>query len=79
MNEQDNIVALYNELVAMIDQQSDGYEVIFIDDGSSDHTVPRLKEAAAGDDAGLSIVSFTKNFGQTAAMAAGFDYANAAK
>lgn len=74
MNEEENIVELYKELVTMMDQQSDGYEVIFVDDGSWDQTVPRLQEAAAGD-ARVSIISFMKNFGQTAAMAAGFDAA----
>ncbi len=74
MNEQDNIVDLYRELVEMMDKQADGYEVIFVDDGSWDQTVSRLKEAA-GHDARISIISFKKNFGQTAAMAAGFEAA----
>lgn len=74
MNEEDNVVELYRELVAMMDQQPVGYEVIFVDDGSWDQTIPRLKQAAAGDDR-VTIISFKKNFGQTAAMAAGFDAA----
>ena len=74
MNEEDNIVELYRELVEMMDQQADRYEVIFVDDGSYDHTIPRLSEAAK-DDPRVTIIRFMKNFGQTAAMAAGFDAA----
>lgn len=75
MNEEDSIVALYDEVVAVMDAESLSYEVIFVDDGSSDQTLARLSEASADDDR-VSIVQFTKNFGQTAAMAAGFAYAN---
>ncbi|MGB0767696.1 MAG: glycosyltransferase family 2 protein [Phycisphaeraceae bacterium] len=74
MNEEDNIVELYKEIVAMMDEQADPYEVIFVDDGSTDQTVPRLTEAVA-DDPRATIIRFMKNFGQTAAMAAGFDAA----
>lgn len=75
MNEEDSIVALYEEIAAMIDRQTLAHEVVFVDDGSSDQTIPRLAEATRDDDR-VSIVQFTKNFGQTAAMAAGFAYAN---
>lgn len=71
MNEEDNIVELYKEIAAMADQQTVEYEAIFVDDGSTDHTVSRLNEAVAGDDR-VTIIRFMKNFGQTAAMAAGF-------
>ena len=77
MNEEDNIVELYRELTEMMDQQADRYEVIFVDDGSSDHTIPRLSEAAK-DDERVTIIRFMKNFGQTAAMAAGFEAARGA-
>lgn len=75
MNEQDSIVALHEEIVATIDTLPYPCEIVYVDDGSRDRTVHRLQEAA-GDDPRVSIVQFTKNFGQTAAMAAGFDYAN---
>jgi glycosyltransferase involved in cell wall biosynthesis len=47
---------------------------VFVDDGSQDATVPNLIRAADGD-ARVKIVTFRRNFGQTAAMAAGIDYA----
>lgn len=74
MNEEDNIAELYYELKAMMDEQPVPYEAIFIDDGSWDNTASRLLEAAAGDDR-VTLISFKKNFGQTSAMAAGFDAA----
>ncbi|XAL98733.1 glycosyltransferase family 2 protein [Phycisphaeraceae bacterium D3-23] len=77
MNEEDSIVALYEEIAAMVEAQTLSYEVIFVDDGSSDQTIARLREATQDNDR-VSIVQFTKNFGQTAAMAAGFAYANGA-
>lgn len=74
MNEQENVGELYQELVAMMDQQELVYEVIFVDDGSTDFTVKRLAEAIGSDPRG-KVIQFTRNFGQTAAMAAGFAHA----
>lgn len=77
MNEEENIVELYREIAEMIDAQALGYEVIFIDDGSTDQTLKHLTDATANDPR-VSVIQFSKNFGQTAAMAAGFAYANGA-
>lgn len=52
----------------------ESYELLFIDDGSTDTSLTILKKLQAVDDH-VVVVSFRKNFGQTAAMAAGFDYA----
>jgi glycosyltransferase involved in cell wall biosynthesis len=71
LNEQDNVASLYHELLAMVDRQPMVYEIIFIDDGSRDRTVDRLREAVAGDGR-VTLIEFTRNFGQTAALAAGF-------
>jgi len=49
------------------------YEIIFIDDGSTDNTLPLLQEIQEKNSR-VIVISFRKNFGQTAAMAAGFDY-----
>lgn len=73
-NEEDNVQPLYREIAEVMDAQSLNYEVIFIDDGSHDQTIARLREVA-GTDPRVTILEFTKNFGQTASMAAGFDQA----
>jgi glycosyltransferase involved in cell wall biosynthesis len=76
-NEEDSVVKLYEEVAAVMDAGPYRYEVIFVSDGSHDASVPRLREAAAGDDR-VTIVELMRNFGQTAAMAAGFDAARGA-
>lgn len=74
-NEEDNVVRLYQELVSVAQTNSLDCEFVFVDDGSSDATISRLLEVSAGD-ARVMLVCFRRNFGQTAAMAAGFDHAS---
>ncbi|MCB0346857.1 MAG: glycosyltransferase family 2 protein [Bdellovibrionales bacterium] len=74
-NEEDNVEALYQELTSVAAAASLNCQFVFVDDGSSDQTVSRLM-AIAGDDERVMIVNFRRNFGQTAAMAAGFDFAD---
>ncbi len=74
LDEEENIPLLYDELTEVLANRDEEYEIIFIDDGSSDKSLLLLKELQEKDNH-LVIVSFRKNFGQTAAMAAGFDYA----
>lgn len=71
-NEEENVVACYKELSQVIGGMGCPYELIFIDDGSTDESVQRLSEIGAGD-THLRIIEFRRNFGQTAAMAAGFE------
>ena len=71
------LCAALDEVVAKLEGAGRPTEVIVIDDGSSDDTFPRLK-AAAGSRAWLRLVRFRRNFGQTAAMAAGFERARGA-
>lgn len=73
-NEEENIKALYDELKGVLDSLGYDYEIIFIDDGSSDTSLAVL-ETIQQQDPRLVVVSFRRNFGQTAAMSAGFDYA----
>lgn len=73
-NEEENIVHLHNEIVAVLDLMSGQSEIVYVDDGSSDATLDRLKELHEKDDRAV-VVEFRRNFGQTAAMAAGFDMA----
>ncbi|MEM1212109.1 MAG: glycosyltransferase family 2 protein [Planctomycetota bacterium] len=76
-NEEDCVVPLYQEIAAVMDAGAYRYEAIFISDGSIDRTVENLR-AAAGDDARVTILELMRNFGQTAATAAGFDAARGA-
>jgi glycosyltransferase involved in cell wall biosynthesis len=73
-NEQDNVEALYSALKSALQSMSGSYEIIMVDDGSSDGSYKVLARLAA-DDTCLKIIRFRRNFGQTAAMSAGFDYA----
>ena len=73
-NEEENIGLLYEELNSVLTSMSLDYEIIFVDDGSSDESLAKIRVIQENDDSVLCI-SFRKNFGQTAAMSAGFDYA----
>jgi glycosyltransferase involved in cell wall biosynthesis len=73
-NEEENIPLLRERISTALDTAGLEYEVILVDDGSSDNSFPLLKKMA-GDDARFKVIRFRRNFGQTAAMAAGFDAA----
>lgn len=73
-NEQDNIEQLNMRLAEALKVIGRSYEVIYIDDGSTDHSMARLRKIAAGDPC-VRVVSLRRNYGQTAAMSAGIDYA----
>ncbi|MBI5050690.1 MAG: glycosyltransferase family 2 protein, partial [Nitrospirae bacterium] len=73
-NEEENVILLYNALKSAMDKSGRGYEILFVDDGSTDNTPPLIKQIAQQDDR-VKPLSFRRNFGQTAAFAAGFDHA----
>lgn len=73
-NEEDNVTALYDRLKAVMEQVNESFELIFVDDGSRDRTYRLLEEIAAVDSRVL-VVKLRRNFGQTSALAAGFDHA----
>ena len=73
-NEEDNLAALAAEIRAALDDTGLDYEVLFIDDGSRDGSFAGLQALAAADPRVVAI-RFRRNYGQTAAFAAGFDYA----
>lgn len=73
-NEEENIHLLYEELKDVLDTMPEQAEIVFVDDGSSDNTMARLESIQANDDH-VRVVSLRRNFGQTAAMTAGFDHA----
>ena len=73
-NEEDNIPLLHARISEALADSGLAYELILVDDGSSDNSYPALK-LLAGRDPRVKVVRLRRNFGQTAAMAAGFDLA----
>jgi glycosyltransferase involved in cell wall biosynthesis len=73
-NEQENITVLYDRLKAVMEAAGESFELVFVDDGSSDQTFKLLHEIAAIDSR-VAVVKLRRNFGQTSALAAGFDHA----
>ncbi len=73
-NEEENVTTLYDRLKAVMEQVNDTFELVFVDDGSRDRTYRLLEEIAAVDSRVL-VVKLRRNFGQTSALAAGFDHA----
>jgi glycosyltransferase involved in cell wall biosynthesis len=73
-NEEDNIDPVYRELKSVLSETGHPYEILFIDDGSTDQTFQKMKSIQIKDDS-VRIIKFRKNFGQSAALQAGFDFA----
>jgi len=73
-NEEENITTLYRELKNVLEGLRVEHEIIFIDDGSVDASNEVL-QGLAQHDKGIKIIQFRKNFGQTAAIAAGVEHA----
>lgn len=72
-NERENIPQLYVKIIDVMDGVGEPYEMVFVDDGSKDGTFQQLSEIAR-DDARVVVIRLRRNFGQTAALKAGFDY-----
>lgn len=70
-NEEENVEPLYHQIIEAL--SDDHFEVIFVDDGSSDSTVNKIKSL---DDDRVHLIQFKKNFGQSSALLAGFDHAS---
>ena len=74
-NEQDNVFPLHERISAALRDLRDEFEVILVNDGSTDLTETNLRAVAAKDPR-FKVVNFRRNFGQTAAMMAGIDFAS---
>jgi glycosyltransferase involved in cell wall biosynthesis len=72
-NEEQNIPLLFEALYDTLKKMENSWEVIFVDDGSSDGSLLALKALARKDPEHVRVVVFRRNFGQTAAIAAGID------
>jgi glycosyltransferase involved in cell wall biosynthesis len=73
-NEQNNVRPLYSRIVAAMAELKGNYEIVFVDDGSRDDTFKVLSTICNGDRR-VTAVRLRKNFGQTAGLQAGFDFA----
>jgi glycosyltransferase involved in cell wall biosynthesis/Tfp pilus assembly protein PilF len=73
-NEKENIPLLYDELIDVLNHLKEPYEIIFINDGSTDGSREVLEDLATKDE-NIKVIQFRRNYGQTPAMNAGFKYA----
>src|SRR5438128_10628369 len=73
-NEQENVTDLYDRLKAVMEANGESFELVLVDDGSSDESFSLLRQIA-GVDSRVTVVRLRRNFGQTSALAAGFDHA----
>jgi glycosyltransferase involved in cell wall biosynthesis len=75
-NEEQNLPLLYEAVVAALNPVKKDWELILVDDGSRDRSLEVLKQIASKDKKRVRVVQFRRNFGQTAAIAAGIDFAS---
>lgn len=73
-NEQENLPALYQRLITVLDRTEPDSEIVFVDDGSRDESLALLHEIAAKD-CRVIVVELARNFGHQVAISAGLDYA----
>jgi glycosyltransferase involved in cell wall biosynthesis len=73
-NEEESAGALYEEIRAAADRLGRSWELLLVDDGSTDDTAGRLREISCRDSR-VRVIRFRRNYGQTAALQAGFDHA----
>lgn len=73
-NEEENVEMLHDRIESTMSQQNKTYEIVLIDDGSNDRTFELLKKIHDANEH-VKVIKFRGNFGQSAAMAAGFEAA----
>jgi glycosyltransferase involved in cell wall biosynthesis len=72
-NEEDNIFPMHEEITAAVSNKYKNYEIIFVNDGSPDQSLQKLRELNKKDKR-VKVINFRKNFGQSTSISAGFDY-----
>src|SRR5947209_9334344 len=72
MNEDQNVRPLFEKLAAQLGSLDKSYEVIFVDDGSTDNTFKELKKLHEEFSGIVRVIRFRRNFGKTPALVAGF-------
>jgi glycosyltransferase involved in cell wall biosynthesis len=75
LNEEDNLVEMNAEITGVVEALDHDYEIIYVDDGSTDRSFEILR-SLRDDNPRIKIIQFRRNFGQTAGLAAGFDHAS---
>jgi glycosyltransferase involved in cell wall biosynthesis len=73
-NEQDSICGIYDQVVTVMEGSGYGFEILFVDDGSTDFTWPKIVELAERDSR-VRALRHRRNFGKASALANGFQYA----
>ncbi len=73
-NEEQNLMLLYEAICRALSLVRKSWEVIFVNDGSTDQSLTILRQLAEGDPEHVRVIVFRRNFGQTAAITAGIDY-----
>src|SRR2546428_6398148 len=73
-NEEANVRVLHSRIAQVMEGVGDSYQIIFVDDGSRDSTSALVSEIC-DEDPSVVLIRLRKNFGQTAALRAGFDFA----
>jgi len=74
-NEEENLVEMNTEITGVLDNMDADYEIIYVDDGSTDRSFEILNSLRE-ENQKIKLIQFRRNFGQTAGLAAGFDYAS---
>src|SRR5262245_50141673 len=73
-NEEENVRILYERLLAVMTARGETFELVFVDDGSTDTTFRTLREIGSADSR-VAVIRLRRNYGQTSGLAAGFDHA----
>ncbi len=72
-NEEENVSILYKEIFNVVSERFNDYEIIYINDGSTDNSLEQLQKLNKEDNK-VKIINFRKNFGQSASISAGFEH-----